>query len=47
VLRFTDDGVTTEMDNPHGFLEFVREPVRATLETVDKEFLSALDIMEA
>jgi hypothetical protein len=47
VLRYTDDGVTTETGNEHGFLEFVRETVTATAETIDKEYLSALDLVEA
>lgn len=47
VCRFTDDGVTTEMDNAHGYLEFVRETTVAAVETLDKEFLSALDLVSA
>jgi hypothetical protein len=47
VMAFTDDGVTTNLDNPHGFLEFVREPIRAVAEQLDKEYLSALDLVEA
>lgn len=47
VLRFTDDGETTEMNNEHGFLEFVRETVTPQTEVLDKEYLSSLDLVEA
>ncbi len=46
VFRVTDDGETTERNNPHGFLEFVRVTQRAVLEPIDREYLNALDIIE-
>ena len=47
VFAFTDDEQRTDMKNPHGVLEFVRITQRATQETVDKDYLSALDLFEA
>lgn len=52
VFRWTDDGVSHDIMvagqiNPFGILEFVRVPVRAVIEPVNKEFLTALDIVEA
>ncbi len=47
VMRYTDDGETTELANPYGFLEFVRETQRQVTEPLDKEYLSALDIVES
>jgi hypothetical protein len=46
VMRFTDDGDATEIQNEFGFLEFVRETQRQTMEPLDKEYLSALDLLE-
>ena len=46
VFRYTDDGETTDLPNPYGFLEFVRETQRPMIEQMDKEYLSALDIVE-
>ncbi len=47
VMRFTDDGVSTNIDNEYGFLEFVRETQKQVMEPMDKEYLQALDLMEA
>lgn len=47
VFRYTDDGETTDLGNEFGFLEFVREPQRAVTVDIDKEYLSALDMIEA
>lgn len=47
VLRYTDDGETTVRDNPFGYIEFVRETQKQTMETFDKEYLAALDMVEA
>jgi hypothetical protein len=47
VKSFTDDGVTTDLGNPHGFLEFIRETTKPAEELFDKEYLSALDFMSA
>lgn len=47
VMSFTDDGETTDLENPYGFLEFIRETQKQTIEALDKEYLSALDLVEA
>jgi hypothetical protein len=47
VKAFTDDGVTTELDNPYGFLEFIRETVKPVEDLVDREYLMALDLVES
>ena len=47
VFRFTDDEKVTNIENAFGFLEFVRETRRPASETMDKEFLTALDLVEA
>jgi hypothetical protein len=47
VFRYTDDGVTTEINNEFGFIEFVRETVQPMKDVVDKEYLAALDLVEA
>lgn len=47
VFAYTDDGVTTSLENPHGFLEFVRVTQRAVLEPVDRAYLTSLDLVEA
>lgn len=46
VFQYTDDGDATEIENPYGFIEFVRETQVATRDVVDKEYLSALDLVE-
>jgi len=46
VARFTDDGTVTDRDNPYGFLEFVRESASPVVDTMDKEWLSAFDLVE-
>lgn len=46
VMSYTDDGVTVDMGNPFGFLEFVRETITPMADIVDKEYLSALDLVE-
>jgi hypothetical protein len=50
VMAFTDDAtgeaVTEKIPNPYGFLEFVRVTQRAVSETIDKEYLTALDLVE-
>jgi hypothetical protein len=46
VMCYTDDGVTTQLQNKYGFLEFVRETQKQITEPLDKEYLSALDILE-
>jgi hypothetical protein len=47
VFRITDDGDSEDQNNPYGFLEFVRETVQPVQETMDKEYLAALDMIEA
>ena len=47
VFAFTDDGVTTDLGNPYGILEFVRVSVQVAVEPIDREFLTALDIVES
>lgn len=51
VFRFTDDGVTTEGNNSgdpkFGFLEFIRETAKPVVEQMDREYLAALDLVEA
>lgn len=46
VMSFTDDGVTTSRENPFGYLEFIRETIVPMAEVLDKEYLSALDLVE-
>ena len=46
VFKYTDDGDGKTIDNPYGFLEFVRETVKPMADIVDKEYLSALDLLE-
>lgn len=47
VMRYTDDEDTTEIENAYGFLEFVRETQVPMKDIVDKEYLTALDLVEA
>jgi hypothetical protein len=47
VFMFTDDADTKHIDNEFGFLEFVRETKRPAIDAMDKEFLTALDLVEA
>jgi hypothetical protein len=52
VFRYTDDGVSTNVEvdgkpNPYGYLEFIRETVKPSMEQIDKEYLTALDLIEA
>lgn len=44
---YTDDGETTQRDNQFGILEMVRITQRSVTETIDKEYLSALDLFES
>lgn len=46
VASYTDDGEETRIDNPFGFLEFIRETQKQVTENIDKEYLSALDLLE-
>lgn len=47
VFCYTDDEVTKDLGNEYGFLEFIRVPQRAMVDQVDKEYLAALDLIEA
>ncbi len=47
VFAYTDDGETFQIENPFGFIEFIRVPVRMVTEAVDKEYLTSLDLVEA
>lgn len=47
VFRVTIDGESKDRDNDFGFLEFVREPVVITTTPLDKEYLTALDLVES
>ena len=50
VFAFTDDAsgeaVTEKIPNPFGFIEFIRVTQRAVTDPIDKEYLSALDLVE-
>lgn len=46
VLRYTDDGDTTALDNPFGYIEFIRETQKQMTDPLDKEYLAALDLVE-
>jgi len=46
VMRYTDDGVETTIKNEFGFIEFIREPIRASAEVMDKDFLTAMELVE-
>lgn len=47
VFAYTDDGDQTEMNNEYGILEFVRVTQRAVQEPIDKDYLTAADLVEA
>jgi hypothetical protein len=47
VWKFSDDGVETDYQNPYGFLEFIRVSMKAVEVPLDKEYLSAIDFVEA
>ncbi|MGC1237824.1 MAG: hypothetical protein WA860_03435 [Acidimicrobiales bacterium] len=47
VFQVTDDGVVQSRNNPYGIIEFVRVSQTATVEPIDKEYLSALDLAES
>lgn len=47
IFRFVDDEDTRSWENEFGFLEFIRETRRPATELMDKEFLTALDLVEA
>ena len=47
VLSYVDDGDVHEIKNPYGYLQFIRRPVRAIKEIMDKDYLSALELVEA
>jgi hypothetical protein len=46
VFLVSDDGVEQNRNNIFGVLEFVRVSQRASAEPIDKEYLSALDLVE-
>jgi hypothetical protein len=47
VMSYTDDGDTVDRKNQFGFLEFIRETVEPMQEMLDKEYLTALDLVES
>ena len=47
VFRITDDGQVEERNNPFGVLEFIRESQRAVKQPLDREYLTALDLVES
>lgn len=46
VFKYTVDGVTEDMHNPYGCLEFIRRTVVAMKEPVDQAYLTSLDLVE-
>lgn len=46
VFGYKDDGEFHDLNNPYGMLEFVRVTSRVVNEPIDKELLSAMDIVE-
>lgn len=46
VFMVTDDGVQTDKQNPFGFIEIIREPIRQMQTPMDKDWITAMDVFE-
>ena len=47
VFAYTDDGETVDLQNPFGFLEFIRETRVALERPIDQAYLTAMDLVES